>query len=151
MTHRACTRNWQSQTRPNLGFQTHDNQIAYRLKSELFTRRCAGYKNALLLRSLNVSPHRVFQRRQPSHTQVSLAEILVAEKTLKNQHTYFANGNLRICTRRAGKLYKVRPRLYRSQILQVTTHWKALAEIYTKHLNRIPRWKEMVEKKKMER
>ena len=27
--------------------------------------------------------------------------------------------------------------------------WKPLAEIYTMHLNRIPRWKEMVEKKKM--
>jgi len=36
-----------------------------------------------------------------------------------------------ICTRRAGKLYKARSRLYRSQILQVNTRWKALAEIYT--------------------
>ena len=34
-------------------------------------------------------------------------------------------------TRRAGKLYKARSRLYRSQILQVNTRWKALAEIYT--------------------
>ena len=38
-----------------------------------------------------------------------------------------------ICTRRAGKLYKARSRLYRSQILQVNTRWKALAEIYTMH------------------
>ena len=38
-----------------------------------------------------------------------------------------------ICTRRAGKLYKARSRLYRSQILQVNTLWKALAEIYTMH------------------
>ena len=37
------------------------------------------------------------------------------------------------CTRRAGKLYKVRSRLYRSQILQVHTRWKDLAEIYTMH------------------
>ena len=36
-----------------------------------------------------------------------------------------------ICTRRAGKLYKARSRLYRNQILQVNTRWKALAEIYT--------------------
>ena len=38
-----------------------------------------------------------------------------------------------ICTRRAGKLYKARSRLYRSQIVQVNTSWKALAEIYTIH------------------
>ena len=38
-----------------------------------------------------------------------------------------------ICTRRAGKLYKARSRLYRSQILQVNMRWKALAEIYTMH------------------
>ena len=49
-----------------------------------------------------------------------------------------------ICTRRAGKLYKARSRLYRSQILQVNTRWKALAEIYTMHSfaplwNRIPK------------
>ena len=36
-----------------------------------------------------------------------------------------------ICTRRAGKLCKALSRLYRSQILQVNTCWKALAEIYT--------------------
>ena len=36
-------------------------------------------------------------------------------------------------TRRAGKLYKARSRLYRSQILQVDTHVKALAGIYTMH------------------
>ena len=37
--------------------------------------------------------------------------------------------------RRAGKVYKARSRLYRSQILQdlVNTRWKALAEIYTMH------------------
>ena len=35
-----------------------------------------------------------------------------------------------ICTRRAGKLYKARSRLYRSQSLQVNTRWKALDEIY---------------------
>ena len=35
-----------------------------------------------------------------------------------------------ICTRRAGKLYKARSRLCRSQILQVNTRLKALAEIY---------------------
>ena len=38
-----------------------------------------------------------------------------------------------ICTRRAGKLYKARSRLHRSQLLQVNTRWKALAEIYTIH------------------
>ena len=45
---------------------------------------------------------------------------------------------------RAGKLYNARSRLYRSQILQVKTRWKALAEIYTMHSfapfwNRIPK------------
>ena len=35
--------------------------------------------------------------------------------------------------RRSGKLYRARSRLYRSQILQVNTRWKALAEIYTMH------------------
>ena len=30
-----------------------------------------------------------------------------------------------ICTRRAGKLYKARSRLYRSQILQVNTRWNS--------------------------
>ena len=34
---------------------------------------------------------------------------------------------------RSGKLYRVRSRLYRSQILQVNMRWKALAEIYTMH------------------
>ena len=38
-----------------------------------------------------------------------------------------------ICTLRAGKLYRARSRLYRSQILQLNTHVKTLAEIYTKH------------------
>ena len=38
-----------------------------------------------------------------------------------------------------------------SQCLQVNTRWKALAEIYTIHLSRIPRRKEMGEKKEMER
>ena len=37
------------------------------------------------------------------------------------------------CTRRAGKLERVRSRLYRSQNLQQNMHWKALAEIYTMH------------------
>ena len=32
-----------------------------------------------------------------------------------------------------GKLHRARSRLYRSQILQVNTRWKALAEIYTMH------------------
>ena len=49
-----------------------------------------------------------------------------------------------IFTWRAGKLYKARSRLYRSQILQENTRWKALAEIYTMHSfapfwNRIPK------------
>ena len=34
---------------------------------------------------------------------------------------------------RSGKLDRARFRLYRSQILQVNTRWKALAEIYTMH------------------
>ena len=38
-----------------------------------------------------------------------------------------------ICTRRAGKLYRARSRLYRRRFLQVNTRWKALAEIYTMH------------------
>ena len=38
-----------------------------------------------------------------------------------------------ICTRRAGKLYKPRSPLYRSQNLQKHMRWKALAEIYTMH------------------
>ena len=38
-----------------------------------------------------------------------------------------------ICTRRAGKLYRARYRLCRSQILQENKRWKALAEIYTMH------------------
>ena len=38
-----------------------------------------------------------------------------------------------ICTRRAGKLDRARPRLYRTQFLQINICWKALAEIYTMH------------------
>ena len=34
---------------------------------------------------------------------------------------------------RTFELYRARSRLYRSQILQVNTRWKALAEIYTVH------------------
>ena len=37
------------------------------------------------------------------------------------------------------ELQTARYRLYRSQILQQNMRWKALAEIYTMHLNRIPR------------
>ena len=36
-------------------------------------------------------------------------------------------------SRRAGKLYRARSRLYRSQIFRVITHVKALADIYTIH------------------
>ena len=45
----------------------------------------------------------------------------------------FDYGTWGICTRRAGKLYKARSRLYRRRFLQVNTRWKALAEIYTMH------------------
>ena len=38
-----------------------------------------------------------------------------------------------ICTRRAGKLYRARSRLDRSQMLSVNMRLKALAEIYTMH------------------
>ena len=38
-----------------------------------------------------------------------------------------------IGTARSGKLHRARSRLYRSQILQVNTRWKALAEIYKMH------------------
>ena len=31
------------------------------------------------------------------------------------------------------EFHRARSRLYRSQVLQVNTHWKALAEIYTMH------------------
>ena len=34
---------------------------------------------------------------------------------------------------RTCELHRARSRLYRSQILQVNTRWKALAEIYTMH------------------
>ena len=43
------------------------------------------------------------------------------------------DGLVRPRVRGSGKLYKARSRLYRSQILQVNTRWKALAEIYTMH------------------
>ena len=48
------------------------------------------------------------------------------------RHTW-AICNNNSSTRRAGKLYKARSRLYRSKFLQVNTRWKALAEIYTMH------------------
>ena len=38
-----------------------------------------------------------------------------------------------ICTRRAGKLYRARSRLYRRRFLQGNMRWKALAEIYAMH------------------
>ena len=40
-------------------------------------------------------------------------------------------------TRRGGRLWRARSRLYRSQILQVNMRLKALAEIYTMHSNKI--------------
>ena len=48
------------------------------------------------------------------------------------RHTWAISTNNN-STRRAGKLYKARSRLYRSQILQVNMRLKALAEIYTMH------------------
>ena len=41
--------------------------------------------------------------------------------------------NNNICTRRAGKLYRARSRLYRSRLLQGNAYVKASAEIYKKH------------------
>ena len=80
----------------------------------------------------------------------SLLEILLLDSflTLKNLLQTWG-----ICTRRAGKLYKARSRLYRSQILQVNTRWKTLAEIYTMHSfaplwNRIPKNQEKPGKKR---
>ena len=54
---------------------------------------------------------------------------------IAHSRTYDSNqrGTRGICTRRAGKLYKVRSRLCRSQILQLNTRSKALAEIYAMH------------------
>ena len=43
------------------------------------------------------------------------------------------NVSKKVCTRRAGKLYRARSRLHRSRFLQVNTRWTALAEIYTMH------------------
>ena len=63
----------------------------------------------------------IFHRRIPNREPVSQTP---------EQHHKRTWG---ICTRRAGKLYKARSRLYRSQFLQVNTRWKALAEIYTMH------------------
>ena len=54
-------------------------------------------------------------------------------RTTKRAHRLTSLRTWGICTRRAGKLCKARSRLYRNQILQVNTRWKALAEIYTMH------------------
>ena len=43
------------------------------------------------------------------------------------------NVSKKVCTRRAGKLYRARSRLHRSQILQENMRLKALAEIYPMH------------------
>ena len=41
--------------------------------------------------------------------------------------------NFEVPFSRFPELFRARSRLYRSQILQVNTRWKALAEIYTMH------------------
>ena len=53
-------------------------------------------------------------------------------------------GNFEVPFSRFPELFRARSRLYRSQILQVNTRWKALVEIYTMHSfapfwNRIPK------------
>ena len=53
--------------------------------------------------------------------------------TARLPSSFRSRGTLGICTRRAGKLYKARSRLYRSQLLQVNTRWKAIAEIFIMH------------------
>ena len=42
-------------------------------------------------------------------------------------------GNFEVPFSRFPELFRARSRLYRSQILQVNTRWKALVEIYTMH------------------
>ena len=48
------------------------------------------------------------------------------------QSAQVAEKRRELCIRGQGD-YRARSRLYRSQILQVNTRWKALAEIYTMH------------------
>ena len=42
-------------------------------------------------------------------------------------------GNFEVPNSQFPELFRARSRLYRSQILQVNTRWKALVEIYTMH------------------
>ena len=61
-------------------------------------------------------------------------------------------GNFEVPFSRFPELFRARSRLYRSQILQVNTRWKALAEIYTMHSfapfwNRIPKTRKTMGRK----
>ena len=47
-------------------------------------------------------------------------KVFQEDRMIKRAHRLTS---LKVCTRRAGKLYKARSRLYRSQILQVNTRW----------------------------
>ena len=62
-------------------------------------------------------------------------------------------GNFEVPFSRFPELFRARSRLYRSQILQVNTRWKALVEIYTMHSfapfwNRIPKTRKNMGRKK---
>ena len=74
---------------------------------------------------------KVYSQWQISHlAALSLFPVARRQRSRHARCTYLTWG---ICTRRASKLYKARSRLYRSQILQVNTRWKALSESYTMH------------------
>ena len=65
--------------------------------------------------------------KRPLSATDERGEVFAEEVLRRHPHTWG------ICTRRAGKLYRARSPLYRSQFLQVDLIWKALAEIYTMH------------------
>ena len=92
-------------------------------KGETQNRTVSTYSSNV--EAFSTEPELEKKRRSPQKTRRSASENRLHQRTVRDTWA--------ICTRIAGKLYKARSRLYRSQILQVNTRWKALAEIYTMH------------------
>ena len=93
----------------------------------MFPRRSKDQKST----PVNVSTYST--QRRDKEKKMKMRTTYPAAQHDKNINDMTRKPRRTICTRRAGKLYKARSRLYRCQILQVNTRWKALAEIYAIH------------------
>ena len=79
-------------------------------------------------------------------SSMPLVDVLRSEKGNVQMGWDTEGKNISLDGRQIQKINQARSRLYRSQLLQVNTRWKALAEIYTMHLSRTPLHRSLISK-----